>query len=143
MKIIIRMPQDYMGEPLAHRIKDEQKQHAILNCDLVTIFDLLYRDSIKLIHKSPARFLIYTDDEWREEKGESVLMHGIAACFSIIYNYYVFNKQMMDMMMLEEHVSYSAKLWMQEMIEDEKKTYARVREKIIAFMETKTASSRT
>ena len=135
MKVIIRMRQDYYGEPKARKITEEIKEQAILNCDLVTIFDILYGKSIKLLHKCPTRFQVYTDGEWKMESGEKVLLHGIETCFFIVNNYYVFNKYKVDLKLYEEKLVYPVKLWLEEMNNNKKETYNRLKEKLLVYLE--------
>lgn len=135
------MPQDYYGEARVDRVSDEMKLKAIIESNLVEIFNLLYEDSIRIVNTSPLRFLVYTESEWQERKTD-VLMQGIDTCFFLINNYYVFNKEYVDSCLHEHMVLYPVKMWLQEMVDNDKETYNRIKEKIIANLEIKKESSK-
>lgn len=137
MGLIVKRPAifDYYDPVDLDRIPVDLKVTCLINTDLVPIFDLIYGKSIQLVKRVPSHFMVYTRNDWQEVRGEKVLIHAIENCFLALNNYYVFNRDDVEFAMREAKLVYPVKKWMEEVIEDEKETYARIKEKLMDHLE--------
>lgn len=133
----------FFDENVAEYMTDQFKLQCLLDCDVVSVFQHIYcnphhpeNQCIKLLSRLPMVFSIHIgSDEWKEIKGDKVMMDIIETCFRYLYNYYVFNKDYVDDIIKEQKRIYPVKPWIEEMNNEDAKLYASIKEAILNALE--------